>query len=65
MGQLAKTADEPIRAPPDLRRRRKEPYRVLPASRRAFSELYTTWHLTNAVRIMNQVTLTTVSMIGY
>ncbi|HEX2725071.1 MAG TPA: cysteine hydrolase, partial [Beijerinckiaceae bacterium] len=30
------------------------------ASNEAFSELYTTWHLANAARIMNQVTLTTV-----
>jgi nicotinamidase-related amidase len=35
------------------------------SSNEAFSELYTTWHLANAARIMNQVTLTTVSMIGY
>jgi nicotinamidase-related amidase len=35
------------------------------ASNEAFSELYTTWHLANAARIMNQVTLTTVDMIGY
>ena len=35
------------------------------ASNEPFSELYTTWHLANAARIMNQVTLTTVSMIDY
>jgi nicotinamidase-related amidase len=35
------------------------------ASNEPFSELYTTWHLVNAARIMNQVTLTTVDMIGY
>jgi nicotinamidase-related amidase len=35
------------------------------SSNEAFSELYTTWHLANAARIMNQVTLTTVTMIGY
>ena len=35
------------------------------ASNDAFSELYTTWHLANAARIMNQVTLTTVDKIGY
>ena len=35
------------------------------SSNEAFSELYTTWHLANAARIMNQVTLTTVDMIGY
>ena len=35
------------------------------ASNEAFSELYTTWHLANAARIMNQVTLTTVDRLGY
>jgi nicotinamidase-related amidase len=35
------------------------------SSNEAFSELYTTWHLANAARIMNQVTLTTVGMIAY
>jgi nicotinamidase-related amidase len=35
------------------------------SSNEPFSELYTVWHLANAARIMNQVTLTTVSMIGY
>lgn len=35
------------------------------SSNEAFSELYTIWHLANAARVMNQVTLTTVSMIGY
>jgi nicotinamidase-related amidase len=35
------------------------------SSNEPFSELYTTWHLANAARIMNQVTLTTVSMISY
>lgn len=35
------------------------------ASNEAFSELYTMWHLANAARIMNQVTLTTVDMIRY
>jgi nicotinamidase-related amidase len=35
------------------------------ASNEAFSELYTTWHLANAARIMNQVTLTTIDTIGY
>jgi nicotinamidase-related amidase len=35
------------------------------SSNESFSELYTVWHLANAARVMNQVTLTTVSMIGY
>jgi nicotinamidase-related amidase len=35
------------------------------SSNEPFSELYTVWHLANAARIMNQVTLTTVSMIDY
>ncbi|MFL5001044.1 MAG: isochorismatase family protein [Xanthobacteraceae bacterium] len=30
-----------------------------------FPELYTAWHLANAARISNQVTLTTIDMIGY
>ena len=30
-----------------------------------FPELYTAWHLANAARIMNQVTLTKIDMIGY
>jgi nicotinamidase-related amidase len=35
------------------------------SSNDAFGELYTAWHLANAARIMNQVTLTTVDMITY
>ena len=35
------------------------------SSNDAFGELYTAWHLVNAARIMNQVTLTTVDMISY
>ena len=30
-----------------------------------FPELYTAWHLANAARIMNQVTLTKLEMVGY
>ena len=30
-----------------------------------FPELYTAWHLANAARIMNQVTLTKMDMVGY
>jgi nicotinamidase-related amidase len=30
-----------------------------------FPELYTAWHLANAARIMNQVTLTKIDMVGY
>ncbi len=30
-----------------------------------FPELYTAWHLANAARIMNQVTLTRIDMVGY
>jgi nicotinamidase-related amidase len=30
-----------------------------------FPELYTAWHLANAARIMNQVTLTKLDMVGY
>ena len=35
------------------------------SSNDAFAELYTAWHLVNAARIMNQVTLTTVDGINY
>jgi nicotinamidase-related amidase len=35
------------------------------SSNDAFGELYTAWHLANAARVMNQVTLTTVDMITY
>jgi hypothetical protein len=30
-----------------------------------FPELYTAWHLANAARISNQVTLTKLDMIGF
>jgi hypothetical protein len=30
-----------------------------------FPELYTAWHLANAARISNQVTLTRLDMIGF
>lgn len=35
------------------------------SSNEPFSELYTVWHLANAARIMNQVTLTIASMIEF
>jgi nicotinamidase-related amidase len=35
------------------------------SSNDAFAELYTAWHLVNAARIMNQVTLTTVDKIAF
>jgi len=35
------------------------------SSNDAFTELYTAWHLVNAARIMNQVTLTTVDRIAF
>ena len=35
------------------------------SSNEAFSEAYTAWHMTNAARIMNGVTLTRISMITY
>jgi nicotinamidase-related amidase len=35
------------------------------SSNDAFGELYTAWHLANAARVMNQVTLTTVDLISY
>jgi nicotinamidase-related amidase len=35
------------------------------SSNDAFTELYTAWHLVNAARIMNQVTLTTVDKIAF
>jgi hypothetical protein len=35
------------------------------SSNEAFSEAYTAWHMVNAARIMNGVTLTRVNMISF
>jgi hypothetical protein len=35
------------------------------SSDNVFPELYTAWHLANAARISDRVTLTTLDMIGY